>query len=267
MARTIAHISDLHFGRVDRTIAESLLAELHRIKPSLLVISGDFTQRARRRQYEAAATYLKRLPMPRIVVPGNHDIPLYDVMRRFLFPLTRYRRYISEDLQPLWRDEKLLVVGLNTARSFTRTGGHITPRQLQSLASQFAKSDGLFKVIVTHHPFIPAPGEKPKDIVEGAADALGLFESCGVDLLLSGHLHLSYSGDVRGFHQSVGRSMLAVHAGTATSTRRRAQPNQFNLITIDDDAISIASHSWDGRQFTLGVREDYQRESGNWKKV
>src|SRR5205085_1963266 len=117
--KTIAHISDLHFGRVDPPVAEALVTDLHAQKPDVLVVSGDFTQRARASQYAEAADYLKRLPTPQLVVPGNHDIPLYDVIRRFFFPLSFYRKYISQDLRPLYRDDQVLITGINTARPFT----------------------------------------------------------------------------------------------------------------------------------------------------
>src|SRR5262245_42805072 len=128
--RTIAHISDLHFGRLDRPVAEALVADLAERKPSLLVISGDLTQRARERQFKAAAEYLKRLPQPQLVVPGNHDVPLYDVIARFFSPLERYRRIISSDLRPLFRDDEMAVLGINTARSFTHKSGWISEEQL-----------------------------------------------------------------------------------------------------------------------------------------
>src|SRR5436190_16940942 len=96
--RTIAHISDLHFGRLDPPVAEGLVADLADRKPSLLVVSGDFTQRAREGQFRAAADFLKRLPTPQLLVPGNHDIPLYNLIRRFFFPLDRYRRIIGDEL-------------------------------------------------------------------------------------------------------------------------------------------------------------------------
>src|SRR4051812_18248336 len=114
--RTIAHISDLHFGRVDPPVAEALVEDLRAVGPALVVVSGDFTQRARRDQFEAAAAFLKRLPMPQLVVPGNHDLPLYDVATRFVRPLRRYRRFISADMRPMFRDDELLVVGVNSAR-------------------------------------------------------------------------------------------------------------------------------------------------------
>lgn len=247
--RTIAHISDLHFGRVDPTIAEALLRQLHEGKPTLTVVSGDFTQRARRRQYRAAAEYLHRLPEPRLVVPGNHDVPLYDVLRRFISPLGRYRRYITDDLQPVWRDDQLLVVGLRTARSFTHKGGWITPDQL-ALARRQLEVEGPLKVVVTHHPFVPAPNEPRSDTVGGAEAALRVFEACGVDLLLAGHLHLNYCGDIRDTFPIVRRSMLAVSAGTATSTRRRGEPNGYHWITISDrKEIEVETRAWNGRDF------------------
>src|SRR6185503_12471780 len=100
--RTIAHISDVHFGRTDPAVVEGLIKDLSEREPSLLVVSGDFTQRARERQYAAAAAFLKRLPAPQLVVPGNHDIPLFDIVRRFFFPLARYRRHITADLRPAY---------------------------------------------------------------------------------------------------------------------------------------------------------------------
>src|SRR5215203_2252501 len=98
--RTIAHISDIHFGRTDPPVVEGLVKDLAGRHPSLLVMSGDFTQRARERQYRDAAAFMARLPGPQLVVPGNHDIPLYDVIRRFFFPLSRYRKHITPDLRP-----------------------------------------------------------------------------------------------------------------------------------------------------------------------
>src|SRR3954471_22415928 len=103
--RTIAHISDIHFGRTDPAVVEGLIADFAGRRPDVLVVSGDFTQRARAGQYMAAADYHRRLPAPQLVVPGNHDIPLYDVIRRFFFPLQRYRKYITKDLRPVYQDE------------------------------------------------------------------------------------------------------------------------------------------------------------------
>ena len=123
--RTLIHLSDLHFGRIDPGILDPLRHAVHDAKPHLVAISGDFTQRARRSQFAAARAFMDTLEPPKLVVPGNHDVPYWNVARRFLQPLTRYRRYISEELEPEYQDEEMIVLGVNTARAFAHGGGRI----------------------------------------------------------------------------------------------------------------------------------------------
>ena len=123
--RTIIHLSDLHFGRVDQTLLGPLRDLIHSIAPNVVVISGDLTQRAKSEQFEEARAFLDTLPGPQIVVPGNHDISLYNVFRRFVKPLARYKRYITDELEPVFIDDEIAVVGVNTARSLTIKDGRI----------------------------------------------------------------------------------------------------------------------------------------------
>src|SRR6185503_14406687 len=113
--RTIVHLSDLHFGRLDARIVAPLLAAIGSVSPHLIAISGDFTQRARRRQFGEARAFIQSLEHPYLVVPGNHDVPLYDVARRFLRPLARYRQFVADDLEPSHVDDEIAVVGLDSA--------------------------------------------------------------------------------------------------------------------------------------------------------
>ncbi len=273
--RTIAHISDLHFGKLDPPVAEGLVADLHAAPPSLLVVSGDFTQRARVGQYQEAAAYLKRLPSPQLVVPGNHDVPLWDLffLRRLFSPLGRYRNYISSNLRPVWHDDELMVIGVNTARRLSMTidgfwkDGRISEEQLLDI--RVACKDvpaNVFKVVVTHHPFIPPPGDEHKGIaiVHGSRPALVELETAGVDLLLAGHLHRAYSEDVRGHHEAAKRSILSVQAGTATSTRRRHEPNAYNRITIDGSRVSVDVRTWDGSKFISGAIRVFEKLDDVW---
>lgn len=269
--RVIHHISDLHFGALDGPVAEGLLADLAAHRCDLLIISGDFTQRARAGQYQAAADFCRRLPQPQLVVPGNHDIPLFDVVRRFAAPLQYYKRYITEDLQPFYQDDELAVTGINTARSWSWTwkgfwkDGAISDEQLNEVSQHMADlPEHIFKIVVTHHPFIPPPKERPHGIVHGAAKALRMLEASGVHLLLAGHLHMGYSGDVRTHHEAIKLSMMSVQAGTATSTRRRGEPNAYNRITIDGDCVEIAVRAWDGTKFERTVLTEYRRTAGIW---
>lgn len=265
--RTLAHISDLHFGTVDPAIAEALVQDVAARKPSLVVVSGDFTQRARSEQYRQAAKFLKRLPQPQLVVPGNHDVPLWDVLRRVFRPMERYRRFISNDLMPIFRDDEILVVGVNTARSFTQKSGWISDRQLQEIHDlTCGAAAGLMKVVVTHHPFIPSPRDPEGDIVLDAAEALDRLEQCGIELLLAGHLHLAYHDDIRSHHKSLKRSVLSVQAGTATSTRLRGEPNAYNWITLVPNQVSVEVRIWNTKAFEQSLITEYERVEHVWQR-
>jgi len=265
--RTIAHISDLHFGTVDPAIAEALVQDVAARKPSLVVVSGDFTQRARSEQYRQAAKFLKRLPQPQLVVPGNHDVPLWDVLRRVFRPMEKYRRFISDDLMPIFRDDQMLVVGVNTARSFTQKSGWISGRQLQEIHElTCGAAAGLMKVVVTHHPFIPSPRDPEGDIVLDAAEALDRLEQCGIDLLLAGHLHLAYHDDIRSHHKSLKRSVLSVQAGTAISTRLRGEPNAYNWITLVPNQVSVEVRIWNSKAFEQSLITEYERVDHVWRR-
>src|SRR5215207_7789687 len=249
--RTIAHISDLHFGRIDPAVVEGLVEDLSSRNPSLLVVSGDFTQRARARQYRHAAAYLQRLPTPQLVVPGNHDIPLFDVIRRVFFPLTRYRKFITTDMTPAYSDEELFVLGVNTARSFTHKSGWISAEQLRDVKQRVCKVPAkVFRVVVTHHPFLPPPRDPHADVIRHGETYIDELEDCGVDMLLAGHLHLAYHDDLRSHYKSAKRSILSVQAGTATSTRRRGEPNAYNWITLsagNQGLCTVAVRAWNAK--------------------
>jgi 3',5'-cyclic AMP phosphodiesterase CpdA len=265
--RTIAHISDLHFGRLDRPVAEGLVADLAGRKPDLLVVSGDFTQRAREWQFREAANYLGRLPTPQLVVPGNHDVPLYDVFRRFFRPLSKYRRLITRDLRPLYRDAELMVLGINTARSFTHKSGWISEEQLVDIKARACElSPDVVKVVVTHHPFIPPPRERKADVIRRGETYLDELADCGVDLLLAGHLHLAYHDDLRSHYKSAKRSILSIQAGTATSTRRRGEPNAYNWITVSPGLCTVSVRAWCKDRFEESLVTRYARVNGEWKR-
>src|SRR5688572_20358063 len=129
--RTIVHLSDIHFGRVDDTTVQPLVNAVKAVDPHLVVVSGDLTQRARESQFEEAKEFLDKLPDPQIVVPGNHDVPLYNLFARFLAPLDNYRKIINDDTEPVYQDEEMVVAGVNTARSLTWKNGRINEEQVE----------------------------------------------------------------------------------------------------------------------------------------
>jgi 3',5'-cyclic AMP phosphodiesterase CpdA len=265
----IAHLSDLHFGAELPGIAAALRGELRALAPALVVVSGDFTQRARRRQFAAARDYLATLPGPQLVVPGNHDAPLYDVARRFLAPFARYRRFIHDGLNPVYDDGELFVAGLNTARSLTWKSGRISPAQIETLQARLQASRARFKVVVTHHPFIPPPSKGSPgariDLVGRAARALAVLDAGNVDLLLAGHLHHGYSGDTRTHYPAARRAIISAQAGTAVSRRvRDGDPNGYNRIIFDGDTITIEVRTWRDGAFAALHSATYHRREDGW---
>ncbi|HEX4666809.1 MAG TPA: metallophosphoesterase [Chthoniobacterales bacterium] len=267
--KKLLHLSDLHFGRVDDLLVEPLLVAAKAVAPDLIVISGDFTQRARRAEYRAARAFLERLSGPRLVVPGNHDIPLWDVVRRFVSPLGRYRHYIAEDLSPFYADDEMAVLGINTARSLTRKYGRINAQQVARAREVLARIDpALVKVVVTHHPFDLPPGSRSHSIVGRSAMAMEGLAAAGVDLILSGHLHLQHIGLTTTRYPIKGHSALLVQAGTTISTRGRGEANSFNVIRIEKPAITIEHHLWraEGGDFQRTIRERFERRGGLWER-
>jgi 3',5'-cyclic AMP phosphodiesterase CpdA len=273
--RTLVHLSDLHFGRVDPCILPPLLAAVIAAQPHLVVVSGDFTQRARVREFKEAARLLADLPRPRLLVPGNHDVPLYDLIRRWLAPLGRYRRYITEDLAPFYADEEMAVVGINTARSLTLKNGRINEAQLASVTERLATyGPGVTRIVVTHHPFDApdpvVPGPKPvHDMVGRAEMAVGGFLQSRVDMILSGHLHVSHVGRTAQRYPMRGRSALLVQAGTATSTRKRGEVNAFNVVRIARPDVEVACMIWDSERmaFHEASLERFSETETGWSRV
>lgn len=264
----IAHISDLHFGAECPEIVEGLVTDLGTAKPSLVVVSGDLTQRARRKEFMAARLFLDRIPCPKLVVPGNHDIPLFDVVNRFLRPLVRFRRYIHEDVDPFFSTDAVAVMGINTARSNTWKDGRVSAAQIDNLRRRLsALPPHVLKVVVTHHPFLPPPGDPSPPLVGRAAQALQAAEACGVDLMLAGHLHHGYTGDIRTHHVGIKRVILVAQAGTATSHRVRNEPNSYNLIRIAPQRLGFSLRVWDGKRFNETSVVEYAKSGADWQPV
>jgi 3',5'-cyclic AMP phosphodiesterase CpdA len=265
--RTLVHLSDLHFGRVDGALVAPLIQFVNGLKPDLVAVSGDLTQRARRGQFKEARAFLDALPQPQIVVPGNHDIPLHNVFSRFASPLDKYRRYITDNLRPFYADEEMAVCGINTARSLTVKGGRINTEQVAWLRERLSPLGGeVVKVIVTHHPFDLPAGYDEDDLVGRARMAVEALAACCVDLFLAGHLHISHTGHTAERYRLGERSALVVQAGTATSTRGRGEANSFNVLRLTPVQITIERLVWEPTRetFVVSLTERFQRGATGW---
>ncbi|MBC8090222.1 MAG: metallophosphoesterase [Phycisphaerae bacterium] len=245
--RTVVQISDLHFGAILEPTLEPLVRYLHELRPDLTIVSGDLTQRARPSQFAEAKAYLKRLPVPQLVIPGNHDVPLYDILRRFAAPFARYDQYISPEHNPHFIDDEIAVVGINSAHSFTFKGGKLGEEAVRNAARRLSGLRGQVRIVVTHHPFDIPVGLSGVTIVEGAEHAVRVFAGCDVDLFLTGHLHLVHHAPASVFVKDYHAQMLV--SGTAVSTRARGEPNSFYVFRIDhmqndDKCLGVETHSW-----------------------
>ena len=265
--RTLVHLSDLHFGRVDQELLAPLRELVERIAPDVLVVSGDLTQRARPEQFEEARAFLDTLPGPQIIVPGNHDISLYNVFRRFVLPLARYKRYITDDLDPVYIDDEIAVLGVNTARSLTIKDGRVSRRQVEDIRKCLSGLDpSLTRIIVTHHPFDLPEHFEERDLVNRAPMAMKVFAETGVDILLAGHMHASHAGSTAERYEISEYAALVVQAGTATSTRGRGEVNSFNVIRVEQQKVEIDRYGWDvvHKDFHVVNTEKFMRNGNVW---
>src|SRR5258706_2155141 len=268
--RTLVHLSDLHFGRVDEQLIAPLISAVTSLNPDLVAVSGDLTQRARSQQFREARAFLDALPQPQIVVPGNHDVPLHNVFTRFVRPLGKYRRHITDDLQPVYLDNEIVVVGVNTARSLTIKGGRINKEQVTDIRQRLCGlSDELVKTVVTHHPFDLPQGYEDRDLVGRSQMAMTGLADCGADLFLAGHLHVSHTGHTAKRYNIRGHSALVVQAGTASSTRGRGEANSFNVIRINRPNITVERLTWQpaGSAFVISGEENFRHTSDGWVRL
>lgn len=270
---TIAHLSDVHFGKHDPEIVAALERFLIDRRPDLVVISGDFTQRARVEQYREACAWIDRLEtagLTTLAVPGNHDVPLYDVVRRFVRPLHRYKRFIDDDLCPWFEDDELAVLGINTARSLTIKDGRINREQMEIIRTRFADvTPRKTRILVTHHPLFAMPlGEEGAltKVVGRHEPALEAVAEAGVHVLLAGHYHRTFSKSARDVVETAGPE-LVIQAGTATSTRTRGDELQsFNWIeTQGPTGLRLEVFAWGEGEFAPGEPVDFALEEGRWR--
>ena len=265
----IVHLSDLHFGAHDERLVEGVDWEVDELKPDLVVISGDFTQRARTEQFREACDFLDGLRERGhevLGVPGNHDVPLYDVLRRFLSPLARYRRFIDDSLCPFVELPGVAVLGINTARSLTFKDGRMNKDQVEFIRETFSRTPSeTVRILVTHHPlFALQIGGEVERAIGHQELALDAVEDSGVDMLLAGHAHHASSQDASDLVTRAG-GVLVVQAGTATSTRVREQEQSFNVIDVAAGYVTITVHGWNGDQFRPQDARRYEWQSGKWK--
>lgn len=264
--RKIVHISDLHFGTEQPRVAEALLEKIYSIAPDVVAVSGDLTMRAKSREYESARDYLERIDFPKIIIPGNHDIPLYNIYDRFINPLHRFQAFITRDPFPTYADDELVVLGVNSARSAVFKGGRISREQMEMVKRIVCDERSTHStVIVIHHNLLPSPHRNGESLLGRSREFLDKIDLCGVDLILTGHQHVAYSRTVnkkKGAHSS---TILAA-AGSALSDRLRGEPNSFNYLEVSAKNIELNVMEFIDNKFRLGRRELFAKRGEKWTR-
>ena len=264
---TIVHLSDIHFGRVDSRLVAPLVRAIHAIAPNLVAMSGDLTQRATRSQFQQARAFLDQLPFPLIVVPGNHDVPLYNIAARFLNPYGGFRRHIDGDLEPAYQSGDMIAVGLNSARSLPfHGGGRLNHAQVaRASARLLSAGPDAVKIVVTHHPFDLPDGHRDDHLIGRSDMAMQQLAAVGADVFLAGHLHVSHVGHTADRYQIAGHSALVVQAGTL-STRGRGEVNTINVLRVARHQITIERHTLDeaAQAFQPSWSGTFQRTPDGW---
>lgn len=231
-ALVIAHLSDLHFGQHVPAAVEAVLDDVAAVAPDLVVVTGDSTMRARDAEFAQARAFLDRLTAPRLVVTGNHDVPLF-TLGRLVTPYDRYRAWIDTDLDPRVDLPRVRALGLQSMPRWRWKSGRVSRRQ-SALAGAFlgaAPADTVRLLALHHPPFAGGPAR-----IAGRAALLRAAAVARVDLVLAGHTHVPTS---RRLHLTSGHTLVEVVAGTATSVRVRGAPRSWTVIRVDGEQVHV----------------------------
>ncbi len=262
---TFVHISDLHFGRTHPQLIDGLHQSLADIQPSLVIMSGDLTQRARSREFLAAAAFLDHLQWPCLVIPGNHDIPAYNLAERIISPWRQWHRYLHYPLEPIMDNGSYIALGINSARRFSSvidwSRGKISEAQSNAAAEIFLQQPAdKLRVLVIHHPFSLPRQYHQRHIIGGRDKAIRVMKKSGVDIILSGHVHVAYTHILEG--------LIISHSGTTLSNRLVANsPNSFNIVRGDRRKLTIETREWNTTAFTPVGHRLFVRDQDNWTEM
>jgi 3',5'-cyclic AMP phosphodiesterase CpdA len=258
----IALISDLHFGTVPAGLAEMLRLELADALPDVIVVAGDLTMRSRSREFDQSKAWLATLPAPLMMLPGNHDLPVWNVFERFTNPFARYAKSTGAPLMPVFEDPQCFILGLNTTASWhphlkwqegiARRGDVLAAQKLLAAAPPEK-----LRIVATHHPLFRVKGLPRAQPVRRFEQALDMMAAENVELLMHGHLHQQYA--LRCLHGEA--KFLTVGAPTALSSRVRGEPNGYWLIEVRPEGFTLTLHRLleDGSRFVANPPVTFPR--------
>lgn len=251
----LLQISDTHFGTERAGPVEALVQLTQELAPDVVVLSGDITQRATRCQFRAARAFVDRLgKRPLIAIPGNHDVPLFNLFARLFSPYANHVREFGPELEPEFESEHMLVVALKTTRRLRHKDGAVSTQQVERVARRLERAGAAqLRIVVTHQPIAVTRPQDETNVLHGHAEAVLRWAWAGADLILGGHIHLPFVLGLRTLHANLPREVWAVQAGTAVSSRVRHEAgNSVNVVRYADHrpARPCVVERWDYREVT-----------------
>ncbi|WP_374300750.1 metallophosphoesterase [Paracoccus sp. (in: a-proteobacteria)] len=257
----IVHLSDLHFGFHRARLLDHLLERVNHARADLVVLTGDITHRGRSAQYAQAAAFLSRIEAPLMAVPGNHDVPLYNLPMRYLMPYAAYRRAMGPELSPTRQAGGVRVLGMNSVDPFAVQRGIVRDGEIGRLTGGLDPT--AMNVVAMHHP-LEHLAQVDKELSRRAPEALARLERAGVQIVLSGHLHVWATGAM--LDQTTHPGVLQIQGGTALCARVSDRQNEFAVLQIDGTLLTIERHiaPMDEPSFRPPEYEHFSRESGIW---
>lgn len=261
----IIHISDIHFGKEDEGIVNALSTKINEIEPEIIVVSGDLTQRAKHQEYQKAKYFLNKLDFPQVVIPGNHDIPLYNLFERIINPFRKFNQYFPNFRR--YENDELSIVGLNSVRNLRWKSGKLTIDHIENNAAELKKKDkAKLNIVVMHHNLLLLPSSKESEKNFRTKLIQKWIYDNKIDLILFGHDHKSMIKPIL-FNDDNIFDFILIQAGSATSTRRRGSTNNFNLITFDNSVIQISVQTYIENKFETSLEYKYIKPTLGWGKI
>lgn len=230
----IIHISDLHFGMHNPEIIEPFFEDIALLKPEMIIISGDLTQRARPEQFQQLSGFLQRLPVPQLIVPGNHDIPIYNLFSRFINPFKRYTDYISPQLEVSFSNHEVNILGVNSVTPYRMKDGALSHKTLELIKNYFSADTEQLNILFFHHNLKYFSGMHHP--LNNAEELIQYLKECPIHLVCTGHLHYA---NLQIFNKNQGLRCVLVHAGSAFCQRTANGKNSFYFINTDRLRCSI----------------------------
>ncbi len=235
----IAHVSDIHVGAHDDLTLDGLAQDLHDAGVSATIVTGDLTMRARTHEFVRAKAVIDQFPGPRMVVIGNHDVPLTNPLHRMTSPYGKYRAEVTGNLDPVLDLGTVRIQGLGSMPRWRWKSGRISARQSRDIRATFADSPpGTVRVVAMHHP----PSSEDLESLAGGDGFERALVDAQVDIVLAGHTHVPAVQVLEVGTGAQSRSIIEVIAGTATSHRTRGVVRSWSLLEITARTLTVTEH-------------------------